>query len=936
MQHLAWSSNGAIWATAENHVLRVQNPLSDGPDVTRFDDANGLPVSSDMRVFTLSDTVYVSTKNGLYRYIHADASSRKSAVFVPDTTLDPNWAKEGAYVTHLIATDDGSVWGRAIESSPNGQRVITSLYQGPAGRLHNSRPLVPFRDQVRGPFYIEDRVVWIGDRGVSPLSRLDFTGILATSATGPAAQTTGGAAREAPLIQQVSTVSPRSTVFGEASPGQTIRVPGGHAGVEIQFAFPRFALVASPVEFRTRLNDTDPWTPWSREASATYANLPDGKHRFEVQARLPGEAATAITKLTLHIVPAWYWTSWALVLWALLGLAVLGGTVYGGIRWRTHVLQQRQNRLQSTIRDRTQQVERQNEQLADQASRLRRMDRVKSEFFADVSHEFRTPLTLIIGPLEDLLGDENSYLSPDARQNMMFALRNSRRLLRLIGQLLDTAKLETGNLTLRTQPLNLVKFVGGLSRSFMPLAERSRVQMAVDAPTRIIVVRADPEKLEKMIGNLLSNALKFTPEDGRIQVTVSTDEDGDEAVVRVKDSGPGVRLNDPSKVFDRFYQADASGRQAQPGTGIGLSLTKNLTELHGGTIAVENAADTGAIFTLRLPIADVPASASPSNIPQHPTSLYAGLASTDTEVVSTSQHSAGDGLRSEAPQSLPAARPVSKPSDAQNQSDPDERTTILIADDNDEIRAYVRSHFEPDYRILEAQNGSEAIQMARTYLPDLVISDVMMPDVDGFDVVRALRSKPETDFLPVILLTARAAEEDRIAGLDEGTDAYLTKPFSLRALHSRVENLIASRRRLKERFASASAGTSGAPSKRERHFEENRDLSPAGRAYVKHARQAVLSQLGNEEFGVEDLADALSQSRSTVYRRLRDHLGQSPSAFIREIRLQQGARLLRNDEGTVSEIAYAVGFKSVSYFSKSFGDHYGVVPSAYADTISQE
>ena len=622
------------------------------------------------------------------------------------------------------------------------------------------------------------------------------------------------------------------------------------------------------------------------------------------------------------------------MLWALLGLAVLGGTVYGGVLWRTHVLQQRQNRLQSTIRDRTQQVERQNEQLADQASRLRRMDRVKSEFFANGSHEFRTPLTLIIGPLEDLLDDENNYLSPVARQNMMFALRNSRRLLRLIGQLLDTAKLETGNLTLRTQPLNLVGFVNGLSRSFMPLAERNRVRMAVDAPTRIIVVHADPDKLEKMIGNLFSNALKFTPEDGRIQVTVSTDGDGDEAVVRVKDSGPGVRLDDPSKVFDRFYQADASRRQAQPRTGIGLSLTKNLTELHGGTIAVENAADTGAIFTLRLPMADVPASVSPSNIPQHPTSLYVGLASPDTETVSTSRHSAGDGVRSEAPQSLPAARLVLNNSDAQNQSDPDERTTFLIADDNEEIRAYVRGHFEPNYRILEAQNGSEAIQMTRTHLPDLVISDVMMPDVDGFDVVRALRSKPETDFLPVILLTARAAEEDRIAGLDEGTDAYLTKPFSIRALRSRVENLIASRRRLKERFASAPAGTSGATSDREMHSEERRDLSPADRAYVKRARRAILSQLGNGEFGVEDLADALSQSRSTVYRRLRDHLGQSPSAFIREIRLQQGARLLRNDEGTVSEIAYAVGFKSVSYFSKSFGDQYGVVPSAYADAIS--
>jgi DNA-binding response OmpR family regulator len=325
---------------------------------------------------------------------------------------------------------------------------------------------------------------------------------------------------------------------------------------------------------------------------------------------------------------------------------------------------------------------------------------------------------------------------------------------------------------------------------------------------------------------------------------------------------------------------------------------------------VENGEESGAIFTVRLPLSHE------SLRDAQPVSSRLDWIDSEAATLAAS----GDGV--------PAS---DSPGPAETDGDGvDERTALLIVDDNSEIRAYVRGHFEPQYRILEACDGREALEKTRSELPDIIISDVMMPDVDGFELVRRLRSEPETDFLPIILLTARAAEEDRLTGLNEGTDAYLTKPFSMRELHTRVDNLLASRKRLKERY------TSGADAEDDTlSMEGLGDLSSSEQAYIERAREVILAHLDEEEFGVEDLADALAQSRSTVYRRLRDSIDLSPTAFIRTVRLKRAAVMLRESRGTVSEIAYAVGFKSVSHFSKSFSDQYGVVPSSYADAIGE-
>lgn len=919
LHDLAWARDGSLWAAAPEEVIKLDNARSPSLTVTRFGETSGLPVSRDMRVFTVGDGVFVGTRNGLYRHVDTTAASS----FVPDTTFEASWAEEDAYVTHLIETAGGGVWGRAVENDADGGKVITSIYQGPAVQVHNSRPLVPFRDVIRGPFLIEGPILWVGDRGIAPLSRLDFSSIMASSSSaGPASRATSNDASAGPPIRRVAVGAADSTLYGGGRPGASLRILGDRQPIHIDYALPRFVLVATPVEYRTRLDRNEPWSSWSRKASVDYAGLSPGRYRFQVQARLPGEVPTAVTTLPFYIVPPWYQTSWALVLWIVLALSLLAAAVGTGVRWRTRRLERRQEQLKATVDARTHQVQEQNEQLADQADRLQRLDRLKSEFFANVSHEFRTPLTLIIGPLEDLQTDTRSSLSAVGRQNVAFALRNSRRLLRLIGQLLDTAKLETGKLTLDTQVLNLNTFVHGLARSFTPLAERGQVRLHVKIPDDPTPVDVDPDKLEKVLGNLISNALKFTPDGGQVLVTVARDQNN--AVFRVQDSGPGIPADDQERIFDRFYQSESAERLNRPGTGIGLALAKDLTELHGGTINVENVTvengvvengvvenntETGAVFTVRFPVSDRPA--------ENPRTGFPPPRPIDSEAAAEAAIASGDGATTEPDQ--PRA-----PSDPAN-----ERTTLLVVDDNDEIRAYVRSHFEPQYRILEASNGREALNTTRAELPDLVISDVMMPDVDGFELVRILRSRPETDFLPVILLTARATEEDRLAGLDEGSDAYVTKPFSMRELHTRVENLIASRKRLKARYTSEPETMENAPA-----IEGLNGLSPSEQAYIERARDAVITHLGDEDFGVEDLADALSQSRSTVYRRLRDALDETPTAFIRDIRLRHSAAMLRNGEGTVSEVAYAVGFRSVSHFSQSFRDLYGVAPSAYPGEVN--
>ena len=447
-----------------------------------------------------------------------------------------------------------------------------------------------------------------------------------------------------------------------------------------------------------------------------------------------------------------------------------------------------------------------------------------------------------------------------------------------------------------------------MARSFVALAGRQQIGFQADVPDASVPARFDPEQLEKVLVNLLSNAFKFTPPGGSVSVSVREEAVTGrtrELVIEVRDTGPGIAPEHLPHVFERFYQVDASSTRRQPGTGIGLALARELVELHHGHIDVVSEVGRGSTFRIRLPLEP-------------------------RREVEAKRDAEEDRTANPSRSILPAerARPRSLDAESREQTSEipgamEDLLTVLVVDDNADVRAYMRRHLEPPYRVVEAANGRAALEVARRVVPDLIVSDVMMPEMDGYALCRAVKEEAELDFIPVILLTAKASEDSKITGLEKGADDYLTKPFSMRELTARIGNLITSRQRLKARFAETAAGPWPPLSQVEPFSAEEDTL-------LIQLRACIDAHLGDETFGIDDLAAALGLSRTTLYRRLRAVTDDSPMELLWQRRLEHAAHLLEQRAGTVSEIAYGVGFKSVSHFSTRFRDHFGVSPTDYA------
>ena len=472
---------------------------------------------------------------------------------------------------------------------------------------------------------------------------------------------------------------------------------------------------------------------------------------------------------------------------------------------------------------------------------------------------------------------------------------------------------------LAPRPLDLGPFTRGVVAAFAPVAERKGIRLTEET-LDALPGAFDADAVEKILTNLLSNAIKFTPSGGTVHVALS--KDGESARLLVRDSGPGIPLDQIAHVFERFYQVDESTSRTQPGTGIGLSLVKELVELHGGSIVVESGS-AGTTFAAMIP-------------PRVPLD---GITNGDAVVVPDVR-------------SLATAVTTEHGASAVESSDDDTRSedvpTLLVVDDSADLRSYIRDHFAARFRVLEAADGAEGIALARRHLPDVVLSDVMMPGTDGHELVRVLRASTETDFLSIILLTAQAEDEQRLEGLERGADEYIVKPFEMRELDVRVRNLIASRRRLRERFSSPStaipsttlpstalgAGGAGGAGPQVELRAASAGVAPADQAYIARVREAIHQGLADPNFGVGELADAVSQDRSHLFRRVKQLFGDSPSDLIRRMRVEAGERLLTEGSATVTDVAYAVGFNSLSYFCRCFQDVYGVTPAAYRSRAS--
>lgn len=531
-------------------------------------------------------------------------------------------------------------------------------------------------------------------------------------------------------------------------------------------------------------------------------------------------------------------------------------------------------------------LEEQRDQLIQLSHQLEEATHAKLVFFTNISHDFRTPLTLVADPVEHLLADKT--LNGDQHRMLMLIQRNVNILLRLVNQILDFRKYENGMMEYTPVPVDILSSFEGWNESFLAAARKKHIHFSFDkmADTDYHTL-ADVEKLERIYFNLLSNAFKFTPENGKVTVRLSplTKEDGRWIRFTVANTGSMISVEHIRNIFDRFYRIDMH----HAGSGIGLALVKAFVELHKGTISVESDEKQGTIFTVDLPMQTCEVTVSVDS------PLFSSIGAS----VSSALNNAQVAEEEEPEKDYDSSKP-----------------SVLIIDDNADIRSYVYSLLHTDYTVIEAADGSDGIRKAMKYVPDLIISDVMMPGIDGIECCRRLKSELQTCHIPVILLTACSLDEQRIQGYDGGADSYISKPFSSQLLLARVRNLIDSHRRLKQFFGDGQTLA-------------KEDVCDMDKNFVEKFKSLLDAKLGDSNLNVEDLGKDMGLSRVQLYRKIKSLTNYSPNELLRIARLKKAASLLASSDMTVAEIGYEVGFSSPSYFTKCYKEQFGESPTDF-------
>jgi signal transduction histidine kinase/DNA-binding response OmpR family regulator/ligand-binding sensor domain-containing protein len=619
--------------------------------------------------------------------------------------------------------------------------------------------------------------------------------------------------------------------------------------------------------YRYRLVGLDAdWVETGNYRFAHFSHLAPGRYTLLVQGNNGESDWGEAQSLILVVHPPWYRSNWAYLCYLLL------------LAWGSYRAYQFQIRR---VKER--------EQLAfeyRENERVKALEQVKANFFTNVTHEFRTPLTLIVEPLRQLLSNPND---PERAEKIRLAEGNSRKLLGLVNQLLDMAKLESGSMVLDLRRGDLGQAVRDVFETFLPLAEKHGVHLTlqgVDLTTfQMSNLEFDAGKVELVLNNLISNALKFTPAGGKVHVEWEMEYLEPETPaampkiqysIRVSDTGIGIPTTALPKIFDRFYQVDGSHTRSGEGTGIGLALSKELAELMGGSIAAESEVGKGSVFTFWIPIA----------------------VSRDLVIFEKASN-----LRE-----LPVA---------------------LVVEDNADLRQFIKISLGADWQVVEAPDGEEGVRKAIELLPDLIISDLMMPHKDGFTLCDELKNHELTAHIPIILLTAKTTIDAKLKGLRTGADDYLTKPFNTEELLARMTNLVEARRRLRLLFGQANAAVT--PLKNTSDEPATSDfLSELDRAFLEKANRVLEEHLADEQFSVDDFALKMLISRAQLYRKIKALTDQNTSDYIRRYRLNRAYRMLKSGTGRVGEVSLLVGFGNEKYFSTVFKEHFGVSPSQVA------
>ena len=618
--------------------------------------------------------------------------------------------------------------------------------------------------------------------------------------------------------------------------------------------------------------------------SATYTNLDHGEYTFKLKAsNNDGVWNEEPLSLKIKILPPWWKTKFAI-----LGYFVL---FFLSIYLLNKIMRDRIKEKQIIKNERSRRIQEE------------RLHEKKLQFFTNISHEFRTPLTLIINPLEDIIKDDNLELPARVKQKHNIIHKNTERLYRLINELMDFRKLELDKVRLKAREIEVVSFTKDIVGYFNEEAFNRNIQLNLDADLPIISLWADESMLEKIIFNILSNAIKVTPEGGVINIDISSSdrlrqmplvsEISPSKVIEIiiSDTGPGLEKENVKKIFERFYQVENMNKTYYGGTGIGLEVVQNFIQLHKGKVKVKSKIGKGTSFKLMFP-------------------------------EGKDHFNENELLREETKSLVNKERFFRKPNDPV--VDEDENTelttktnTLLIVEDNSELRKYLKDKLKSQYKILAAKNGLEGLKMAKEALPDVILTDVIMPEMDGFEFCKNIKEDLRTSHIPLLMLTAKTKIEDRLEGIGFGADAYMVKPFDMRLLQLRLTQLIKSRQLIFDKYFGSISGA-----------EDNANASSLDKDFIQKVLTYVNENMGDSDLSVELLASQLNLSRSQLYRKIKTLTGQTVNEFLRKVRLQRAKQIIETESDVIiSEVCYQVGFSSPSYFTKCFKAHFGVLPT---------
>ena len=620
----------------------------------------------------------------------------------------------------------------------------------------------------------------------------------------------------------------------------------------------------------------DEWNEADNNRSASYINLPAGKYRLQIKStNSDGVWTDNIRTLSIHVLPTFWETYWAWLLYCLLFILFTATIVY--VLFYIYRLRHRVDMEQ---------------QLAN----------IKLRFFTDISHELRTPLTLIGSPVAEVL--ENEPLSPTAREHLTLVRRNTERMLRLMNQILDFRKIQNQKMKLLVEETDLIPLLQKVMDSFRLIAKEKNIDYQMKSPIESVYGWVDRDKFEKIFFNLLSNAFKYTPEGKAITIKVLPHNETID--IEVADEGIGIAAEKQRTLFQRF-ETLVKQNILQPSSGIGLSLVKEMVEIHHGTIQVDSQPGIGSRFTVTLP-------------------LRKQVFEEDAQV----EFILNDIQTASAPTDEETKGQEDTETKEEFDSNLSECHSILVVEDNKELRTFLKNSLSEHYTVITAANGKEGLQHAIDDLPDLIISDVMMPVMDGLEMVKQIKENSAVCHIPIIILSAKASLDDRIAGLEQGIDDYITKPFSATYLKTRIITLLRQRKSLQEMYMAQLTDSKNAcvssgltPSQPQ--------ITPYDEKFMQKVMEFMETQMDNSELTIDAFAEHLMLSRTIFYRKLKSIIGLTPVDFIREIRIKRAVQLIDSGEYNFSQIAYMTGFSDPKYFSKCFKKVMGVTPTEYKE-----